>query len=110
MYLSCRDVDIQFWSWDLLSQSFLSKFPAVFTVHYDTKKIDGVEHFRFTNAYYFPSLDTAVDSFVSEFRDGNITIEVRRYMRDTGERNRGTAFRVNHQTFKRIFQTRRTII
>lgn len=110
VYLTCRDVDIQFWSWDLLSQCFSSKFPAVFTVHYETKKINDVEHFKFTHAYYFPSLKTTFNSFLSAFKQGNITIEVRRYMTAGKERNRGTAFRVNQQTFNQIFQTRTTII
>ena len=109
VYLACRNVDIQFWSWDLLTKSFTAKFPAVFTVYYRTKTIDGVQHFQFTNAYYFPSLDATVISFLSEFKQGNVTIEVRRYMGST-ERNRGTAFRVNRETFNRIFQTRQTII
>ena len=111
VYLSCHNVDIQFWNWDLLIKSFTAKFPAVFTVHYRTKTVNGIEHFKFTNAYYFPSLETTVNSFVSAFKEGNVTIEVRRYMSSsTSERNRGTAFRVNHQTFNQIFQTRQTII
>lgn len=111
VYLACCDIDIQFWSWDSLIESFTSKFPAVFTVHYKTKDIDGIQHFQFSNAYYFPSLDTTVNSFLSEFKKGNVTIEVRRYMKtEATERNRGTAFRINRETFNRIFQTRQTII
>jgi len=109
VYLACRNVDIQFWSWDLLTDSFAAKFPAVFTAHYVSKKIGDVQHFQFVNAYYFPSLITTVNSFISEFKQGNVTIEVRRYM-DEQERNRGTAFRINSETFNRIFQTRQTII
>jgi len=109
VYLACQNVDIQFWSWDVLTKSFTAKFPGVITVHYRSKKINGVQHFKFTNAYYFPSLDTTIASFLSELKKGNVTIAVRRYM-ESPERNHGTAFRVNHKVFNRIFETRQTII
>lgn len=111
VYLACGDTDIQFWSWDLLTEVFTKKFPSVLAVEYDTKTINGIKHFQFTNAYYYPKGDTALNAFFDELKAGNVVIEVRRYMKtETAERNRGTAFRVSHEVFNRIFQTRQTII
>ena len=113
VYLACRKVNIQFWSWQTLTDCFKAKFPGLITVHYAKKKINNLDHFQFTDAFYFPHLEAAVESFLTQLREDNVIIEVRRYWSfEKGKegKNRGTDFRVTPEAFNQIFQTRQRII
>ena len=78
---------------DFLQDRFEDKFPALVMVFADTKRIDGVEHFWYRDAYHLDGFDP--DAFLQLMRDGDITLDLRMHLKESGaNRNRGTAWRI----------------
>ncbi|ELZ91150.1 MvaI/BcnI family restriction endonuclease [Haloferax sulfurifontis] len=78
---------------DFLRERFEDKFPQLVMVFADTKRIDGVEHFWYKEAYHLDGFDS--DAFLDLMRDGVITLDLRMHLKESGaNRNRGTAWRI----------------
>ena len=98
------DTVIVKWSWDLLISAFAKKFPACVKVFADVEKRDGVEYFHYNEAYRF--IGTDKNLFRTAIENNMIAIDIRmRTQKMIGKslRNRGTAFRINHDKLEKLF-------
>ncbi len=81
--------------WDMkdLEKKFEAKLPALVYVLAMSKKIKGVEHFHFSEAYFLEGFN--FEHFKGMIRKDAIVVDFRMYYRPNGSvRNHGTGFRV----------------
>jgi len=100
------EVEIVKWDWDSLIDQFAHKFPACVKVFADVQKRDGVEYFHYNEAYIYSGTDKNL--FRKAIEDDIISIDLRlrtQYNVGSGKgvRNRGTAFRLNHNNMDKLF-------
>ena len=101
------DTVIVKWSWDLLISAFAKKFPACVKVFADVEKRDGVEYFHYNEAARYINVDP--NRVRTAIENGDLQIDTRMYSDGilisgkVGVRNRGTAFRINHDKMEKLF-------
>ena len=101
------DTFIVKWSWNLLNSSFAKKFPACIKVFADVEKRDGVEYFHYNEASRYINVDP--NRVRTAIENGDLQIDTRMYSDGilksgkVGVRNRGTAFRINHDKMETLF-------
>ena len=100
------ELEIVKWDWDSLIDQFAHKFPACVKVFADVQKRDGVEYFHYNEAYIYTGTDKNL--FRKAIEDDIISIDLRlrtQYNIGSGKsvRNRGTAFRINHNNMDKLF-------
>lgn len=100
------ELEIVNWDWDSLIDQFAHKFPACVKVFADVQKRDGVEYFHYNETYIYTGIDKNL--FQKAIEDDIISIDLRlrtQYNIGSGKsvRNRGTAFRINHNNMDKLF-------
>jgi hypothetical protein len=98
------DTIIVEWDWDTLVDQFAKKFPACVKVFADVEKRDGVEYFHYNEVYRY--IGTDKNLFRTAIENDVIAIDIRlRTQKNIGKslRNRGTAFRINHDKMEELF-------
>ena len=92
------------WDWSTLIDQFAVKFPACVKVFADVEMRNGVEHFHYNEAYRY--IGTDKNLFRTAIENNVIAIDIRmRTQKTIGKsiRNRGTAFRINHNDMEQLF-------
>jgi hypothetical protein len=107
-YVSIKheELEIVRWNWNSLIDQFAHKFPACVKVFADVQKRNGVEYFHYNEAYKYTGTDKNL--FRKAIEDDIICIDLRlrtQYNVGSGQgvRNRGTAFRINHDNMDKLF-------
>ena len=101
------NVIIVMWDWDTLINQFAKKFPACVKVFADVEKRDGVEYFHYNEAARYINVDP--NRLRTAIENGDLQIDTRMYSDGilksgkVGVRNRGTAFRINHDKLEKLF-------
>ena len=94
----------------VLEYRFRQKLDKLLLVYADTKKVDGVEHFHYNEAYIcqFPSTDN-IETLISE---GKLVVEPRCHLfKSTGKiRDRGVAFRMKGEYLKELYSSVEKVI
>lgn len=87
----------------VLEYRFRQKLDKLLLVYADTKRIDGVEHFHYNEAYVcqLPSVDN-IESLITE---GKLVVEPRCHLfKSTGKlRDRGVAFRMKGEYLRELY-------
>lgn len=91
------------WTWEYIEGKFENKFLRMIKVVADTKGSGDDEHYHYkeANVYRLKSKD----AFRQAVANGDVIIEFRMRTNDnqTKIRNRGTAFRINHEKLQSLF-------
>ena len=98
------DTVIVKWSWNTLVDQFAKKFPACVSVIADVEWRKGVEYFHYNEAFHLVGTDK--NRFRTAIEDNLISIDTRMRTQNLigkGIRNRGTAFRINHDDMEQLF-------
>ena len=94
----------------VLQYRFRQKLDKLLLVYADTKRVDGVEHFHYNEAYMcqHPSTDS-IESLISE---GKLVVEPRCHLfKSTGKvRDRGVAFRMKGEYLKELYSSVEKVI
>ena len=89
----------------VLQYRFRQKLDKLLLVYADTKRVDGVEHFHYNEAYIcqYPSTDN-IESLINE---GKLVVEPRCHLfKSTGKiRDRGVAFRMKGEYLKELYSS-----
>tara|TARA_R100001015_G_scaffold13879_1_gene6290 strand:- start:111 stop:800 length:690 start_codon:yes stop_codon:yes gene_type:complete len=104
LYVKKNDVIIVRWDWCKLVEVFGNKFPNCIKVLADGKKIKGINYFHYNEAYLFKG--TTKEKFRQLIEDDVISIDFRlytQYNKGKSIRNRGTAFRIDHEDMDKLF-------
>ena len=104
LYIKVGNVTIVQWDWDKLVETFGKKFPNCIKVLAQSKNIEGIEYLHYNEAYLFKG--TTKEKFRELIENNLISIDFRlytQYNKGLGVRNRGTAFRINHNNMDKLF-------
>ena len=104
LYVKVGDVIIVKWDWNELVETFGKKFPNCIKVLAQSKNIGGIEYLHYNEAYLFKG--TTKEKFRELIENNLISIDFRlytQYNKGLGIRNRGTAFRINHNNMDKLF-------
>lgn len=105
-YVSIKHENIEIikWDWNSLIEQFAFKFPACIKIFADVDTRQGTEYFHFNEAYVYHGTDKNL--FRLAIEENLIAIDLRlrtQYNIGKGVRNRGTAFRINHNNMEKLF-------
>ena len=104
LYVKVDDVIIVRWDWCKLVEVFGNKFPNCIKVLAETIKDKGTEYFHYNEIYLYKG--TTKQKFRELIENDLISIDFRLYTQyNKGKciRNRGTAFRINHENMDKLF-------
>lgn len=90
------------WQFDVLAAQFSKKIPALIFVSAFTEERNGVEYFHFYRAQHLEG--TSPELLANQFKEENITIDLRLHDAGTKARNHGIGFRTFEANLPRLFE------
>ncbi len=97
-----------YYSYEDIRKCLNKKLRHLFIVHAEVKKIDGVEHFKYTKATVY--LNVKVEHFLNMLDSGNIMFDLRMGVYLTGKlqgkpHDYGSGFRIKRDNIKDLYET-----
>ena len=104
LYVKHKDTIICQYDWNILTESFMTKFPKAIKVYGSVKKENGKIYFHYNEAYYLTN--SSKEKFKKLIEENVICIDFKlrtQYNKGLSPRNRGTAFRIKSDNLDKLF-------
>ena len=104
LYVKHKDTIICQYDWNVLTESFMTKFPKAIKVYGTVKKDNGKTYFHYNEAYYLTN--SSKEKFKKLIEENVICIDFKlrtQYNKGLSPRNRGTAFRIKSDNLDKLF-------
>jgi len=90
------------WQLEAVRDKFIEKLQAMILVKAESKRIEGIEHFRYISADIMTGCNYRL--FFEFLRTGKAFVDIRMHLKDTGAvRNDGTGFRIRSDLLEELY-------